>query len=1119
MPLNKSAFSSYIKAFDFAGLFNEMGWEHTSIKPETITVDDISYTLSPCAEKRGFIVFVCVGSDNTFPNYSTQQEIEKRLNKIYSEHIIIFIDSKKTQATWLLVTRALGQPVKRSKVEWNIKRSPEELYRRASGFVFRLADEDSITIVDVKELVGGQFNQNNEKVTKKFYERFKKEQDSFESFITGIAEVADRDWYASLMLNRLMFCYFIQKRNFINNDRDYLRHKLEDHKKNLPTTGGDRGGANFYSFYKKFMRRLFREGLGLSQNDRPNAKNFIAEFGRVPYLNGGLFDTHELETKYTDIDIPDSAFEKIFKFFDEYNWTLDTRETANQETNEINPDVIGYIFEKYINDRAAMGAYYTKEDITDYIGKNTILPFFLDKVKERMPEVFDAGGGFWQFLQDSGDRYIYDAVKYGVEDLTQRRKGAKDITDLNIPDKIRAGLDITQPDLLERRKDWNIATPSEFGLPTEIWRETIARWQRYFDVYTKITKGQIHDINDLITYNLNITQLVYDYLDQTGSWKFILEFYFYGLKFISVLDPTCGSGAFLFAALNILEPLYDVCLRRMNEFYPAVCRIERFRDELAEIDNHPSREYFIYKTIILNNLYGVDIMKEATEIAKLRLFLKLVSCVEADYKKPNMGLEPLPDIDFNIRSGNTLVGFATEDDIQNAFAGDLAFNQDKLDAILTQCKGISKTYTHFKQMQLVTGGDLHTVKAELRAQLGKLRSELDGLLALKYGIGLTANHANSQYEKWLAVHQPFHWYAEFYQIIAGNGGFDVVIGNPPYVEYSKVRGIYTIQNYQTESCGNLYAFVIERAMYLMNKKARNGMIIPISSISNDSFNSLQEIFENEMVTWQSSYSNRPAKLFQDVEQRLVIYLAKKTKNKDKIYYSTKYHHWYAENRDVLFSALAYVKTQRMYNEMGFAKSGSEIELKIKGVLNVLHNDTLALYTTKISKHETWYHNGPTYFIRAMSKMPNSDKNMKASSHYKKLLFDNKLLNIVPSIFNSSLFYFFFKNYSNCRDFSVREIMRFPISFFDKLFISELNDLNSKLQKSYNDNKEIKSRVYPSGEIYYEEYYPAKSKPIIDQIDKVLAKHYGFSEEELDFIINYDIKYRMGLGGLSEGEEG
>ena len=55
----------------------------------------------------------------------------------------------------------------------------------------------------------------------------------------------------------------------------------------------------------------------------------------------------------------------------------------------------------------------------------------------------------------------------------------------------------------------------------------------------------------------------------------------------------------------------------------------------------------------------------------------------------------------------------------------------------------------------------------------------------------------------------------------------------------------------------------------------------------------------------------------------------------------------------------------------------------------------------------------------------------------------------------------------------------------------------------------------TGIVEYDEYYPRLSKPIIDEIDRVLAKHYGFTEEELDFIINYDIKYRM---GKNSGEE-
>lgn len=63
---------------------------------------------------------------------------------------------------------------------------------------------------------------------------------------------------------------------------------------------------------------------------------------------------------------------------------------------------------------------------------------------------------------------------------------------------------------------------------------------------------------------------------------------------------------------------------------------------------------------------------------------------------------------------------------------------------------------------------------------------------------------------------------------------------------------------------------------------------------------------------------------------------------------------------------------------------------------------------------------------------------------------------------------------------------------------------------YEIHKIRKATYYKTtGKVVYDEYYPKYSKPIIDKIDELLAKHYGFTEEELDFIINYDIKYRMG----------
>ena len=140
-----------------------------------------------------------------------------------------------------------------------------------------------------------------------------------------------------------------------------------------------------------------------------------------------------------------------------------------------------------------------------------------------------------------------------------------------------------------------------------------------------------------------------------------------------MLDPTCGSGAFLFAALNILEPLYTACLEGMRGFLDDLERTQRvritqqamsdFRDTMIGTGGyrHPSQRYFILKSIVLNNLYGVDIMEEAVEICKLRLFLKLVAQLES-YDQ----IEPLPDIDFNIKAGNTLVGFTSLDAVRRA---------------------------------------------------------------------------------------------------------------------------------------------------------------------------------------------------------------------------------------------------------------------------------------------------------------------------------------------------------------------------------------------------------------------------------------------------------------------
>jgi len=755
--ITKKIFGEYVKDFKLKELFNYLGWNSDRRTSIQLKVKDIVYKPKIIADKNGFKIIECVS--DSVPLYPIRTQIIKLLRAKFNELMVIFTDNK-TRQVWMYVYR-LGNLDKKAQCDYYTGQDPQALYERAAGLFFSLDEEDGTTILDVTAKVRSNFTQNAERNTKNFYKEFKQQHTALLGFISGITKAVDKEWYASIMLNRLMFCYFMQKRGFLNGDRDYLKNKLKESKEKL-------GTGKFYSFYRSFLMVLFQKGFGSSEH----SPEVIAMIGKIPYLNGGLFDLHEIERKYNDIDIPDEAFERIFDLFGCYAWHLDTRECATG--NEINPDVLGYIFEKYINDRAKMGAYYTKEDITGYISRSTILPYLLDSVKKTYPEPFEKDGEVWRLLRESNDRYIYESVKKGV--------------DKPLTENIAVGVDTSLPNLIERRKDWNKPVPDGIGLPTEIWREFIERTSRCRSLTAKISSGEITDVSDFITYNLDIVGFVNDLIDSIEDPKFIKIFY-EQLEKITVLDPTCGSGAFLFAALNILEPLYYSCISRMADYksHDYKGSLERdikkyFDEKIKSVKSHPNDAYFIYKSIILNNLYGVDIMKEAVETAKLRLFLKLVSAASPDFNDDNLGIEPLPDIDFNIKSGNTLIGYANETEVDDACDLKL-LGTDRKDETKNAMRQLAEATSHYKQLQL--GDDCHTesvvaAKSDISARQSDLRDKLDKLIREN-------DYGNISDDDWINKYRPFHWISEFYSIIAENGGFDVIIGNPPYVEYSKIR--------------------------------------------------------------------------------------------------------------------------------------------------------------------------------------------------------------------------------------------------------------------------------------------------------------------------------------------
>ncbi|MEW6375802.1 MAG: DNA methyltransferase [Thermodesulfobacteriota bacterium] len=899
-----------------------------------------------------------------------------------------------------------------------------------------------------------------------------------------------------------MFIYFIQKKGFLDGSIHYLRDKLNESKQR----GKDR-------FYTDFLCPLFFEGFAKKESERNPKINKL--LGKVPFLNGGIFQRHQIEELHGHkIQISDTAFEKLFNFFDQYQWHLDERPLRND--NEINPDVLGYIFEKYVNQKQ-MGAYYTKEDITEYISKSTIIPFLFDKAKQKFKTAFvGADGGspentIWHFLQADSDRYIYDAMKKGVE--------------LPLPNEIAVGLDD-----VSKRTEWNKPAPSEYALPTEIWREVVERRKRYEEVYEKLEKGEIQEINDLITYNLNIRQFAQDVIENCENPE-VLRAFWHGIEEVTVLDPTCGSGAFLFAALNILEPLYEACLERMEVFLDELDRsgekhrpekFSNFRKVLDQVKEHPNRRYFIFKSIIINNLYGVDIMEEAIEICKLRLFLKLVAQVEGMDQ-----IEPLPDIDFNIRAGNTLVGYATYEEVKKAVTtsstGQLKMQyDDTMQRIDEKAQDVDRLFTLFRQQQTELGGEVTPAdKQELRNRLMALEDELNRYLAGEYKID---SAKTTEYLKWLTSHKPFHWFIEFYGIIK-KGGFDVIIGNPPYVEYSKVIEEYSVKNYMTESCGNLYAFVIERCYDILRIGGFFGMIVQLPIVCTDRMIPLQKIcIRQSKNSWFANFDDRPAKLFDGLQHiRASIFTTKKGKDNFQKIYSTSYNRWYSEGRSVLFQLLSFAEISNYIMDGAIPKIGHPTAKSIMQLISKFA--AIVQYLKPNSKHPVYFHNSPQYWIRAMDFTPyfwNERDGKKISTQVKSIQLANKTeASTVVATLNSSLFYWWFIGLSDCRHLNLREIETFPLGL-DKIsdeLRRNLSELSTRLMTDLKRHASRKETNYKAtGRVIYDEYYPRYSKAIIDEIDHVLAQHYGFTDEELDFIINYDIKYRMGLGGEETEEE-
>jgi hypothetical protein len=646
MKFNRSQVKKYLQLADFTSLFiEELGWDYADISPIYLNVNDENYTIEAICQKRGLMVYHCLPEKGILPNSQVRKKIDVEVTSYSQEHLIIYTDKGQQKQVWQWVKRESATKTKAKETTFNITQSGELLSQKLESLFIDFAEEENLTLTDVTQRTERAFD--IEKVTKDFFNKFQERHFKFAAVIQGIENPKDANWYASVVLNRLMFIYFLQKKGFLDHgNTNYLQDKL----KVSQTQGKD-------LYYQQFLQTLFFDGFGKAEKFRKQETAVL--IGKIKYINGGLFLPHIIEEKYHGkISINDTAFEDIFNLFSGYTWHLN--DTPTGKDNEINPDVLGYIFEKYINQKE-FGAYYTKPEITNYLCERTINKFISGKI---------------------GNIEIFD--------------------------------------------------------------------------------------------HLN-NQLCQQLLDNI-------------LPQLSILDPACGSGAFLVAALQHLIKIYTAIF----DFIQVSGNAEN-QARLRKIkQDHPSLDYYIKKRVITDNLYGVDIMEEAVEIAKLRLFLSLVASAETVDD-----LEPLPNVDFNIMSGNSLIGLIRVDDQRFDHVGNPDILQqlkakDYQGILKEKNESISKYKEHAFIIGEVEGTDqedrlerlkrnINDVNRQSLVKLNQLLLDEFGNLKIKYEevqlkgkpVKRVLNIADME------VLKPFHWGYHFDQIIA-QGGFDIILGNPPW---------------------------------------------------------------------------------------------------------------------------------------------------------------------------------------------------------------------------------------------------------------------------------------------------------------------------------------------------
>jgi type I restriction-modification system DNA methylase subunit len=372
----------------------------------------------------------------------------------------------------------------------------------------------------------------------------------------------------------------------------------------------------------------------------------------------------------------------------------------------------------------------------------------------------------------------------------------------------------------KRKKDGVFYTPKY--ITNYIIENTIGKLCK--DKQTELEIAEI-EINETHHKNGKITKQgkeLYTKLQDYKNWLLSLK----------ILDPACGSGAFLNSALDFL-----------------IKEHQEIDDLINYLTGHEIQMFNTDKNILENNIFGVDINEESVEIAKLSLWLRTA---KKDRK--------LSDLNNNIKCGNSLID-------NKEIAGDKAFNW---------YKEFPQVFGEYKEDEVII-----VEKPEEKPDYLKLIKEttLEAKQKAEKAIELSTEAVE--------LTKKVYEYAEKIETIKEpnavykneiNNGFDVIIGNPPYVDIKALEPKIVKELFNCYSTAenriNLYSLFIEKAYRLLKKNGILSFINPNSILTNSSYFKLRSLLINDL----SRIIKLPDDVFPDAKVETIIFQAQKNSN-------------------------------------------------------------------------------------------------------------------------------------------------------------------------------------------------------------------------------------------------